>query len=73
MTATVDTLSHVPIQDRPWLTRTEAAAIARVHVKTIYAACNSGALPEHKGIGKHSGRIRRSDLDAWIEHGQVES
>lgn len=66
MTATISELPHIPIQDRPWLTRAEAASLARVHQRTIDAACRSGLLIEHKGMGEKSGRIKRADLDTWI-------
>jgi hypothetical protein len=57
----------VALLEMPWLTRRDAAAVARVNVNIIGAAIRAGALVEYRGAGKQSGRIKRADLDAWIE------
>ena len=58
---------NIPLLELPWLTRLEAAAIARVNVNIIGVAVRSGQLVEYRGAGRQSGRIKRSDLDGWIE------
>lgn len=57
----------IPLQDRPWLTRADAAALARVSLRTIAGACLAGDLPEYRGAGDRVGRIKRTDLDRWRE------
>lgn len=48
------------------LTAQEVAAIARVHVRTFYRWCRSGAGPDETVMGG-SVRYRESDVRAWME------
>lgn len=64
---TVTRPPEIPLLALPWLTRLEAAAIARVNVDKVGAAVRSGDLIEYRGAGDRCGRIKRADLDAWIE------
>lgn len=56
----------VPIWHRPLLTADEAAALTGIPVKIVRAAVRSGDLPA-RYAGSSTARIRRSDLDAWVD------
>jgi excisionase family DNA binding protein len=61
--------SMLPNSDNnsPWLTADEAAARARVGVKTIYAATRAGKLRHAKIGGRRELRFRDSWIDQWLE------
>jgi excisionase family DNA binding protein len=48
------------------MTLPEVAAHLGVPVTTIYAWRHAGVAPRGMRVGKHI-RVRRSDLDAWME------
>ena len=51
--------------DSEYLTKEEAGAIVGLHPKTIERVIRRGELRSFKPAGRV--RIRRSDLDAWVE------
>jgi excisionase family DNA binding protein len=53
-----------------YLTKAQAGEIVQLHPKTIERAILDGELPAYKLREKV--RIRRSDLEAWIERNRVE-
>jgi len=53
----------------PWLTAREAAAYARVSVRTIYAACRGTGphrLRHARLAGRRDVRVLRSWIDDWL-------
>lgn len=52
----------------------EAAEELAVSAKVVYRLCESGDIPHHRiGVGRGSIRIRREDLDVFIDDCRVES
>lgn len=49
-----------------WLTLDEIAGELGVPVRTVYAWRTKGLAPRGYRIGKHV-RVKRTDLDAWLE------
>lgn len=50
-----------------WLTKTEAAAYAKIGPRLIQDAVNSGELPAYPiGKGKRDYRLRATDIDTWL-------
>ncbi|MFP3883347.1 MAG: helix-turn-helix transcriptional regulator [Actinomycetota bacterium] len=60
------------LQTRPsrLITVTEAASVARVSEKTIRRRLSSRKL-KYLRVGGRAIRIRRGDLEAWLDKGQV--
>jgi len=55
------------------LTVIQAAKAARVGKRTIYKLCEEGRLPHHRvGTGRGTIRIKRHDLDRYLEQNRVE-
>jgi excisionase family DNA binding protein len=55
------------------LTVVQAAALAGVGKRTIYKLCEDGRLPHHRvGTGRGTIRIKRRDLDRYLEQNRVE-
>lgn len=52
---------------KTWLSQQEAAAYAGVHEATIWRARKAGTL-QAGGVGRKV-RIRRTELDRWLEEG----
>ncbi len=55
-----------------WLTPDEEAAILNVSDKTVYRRIRDKSLPA-RHEGKRLYRIRKSDLDTYIQKGIIES
>lgn len=51
----------------PWLLATEAAAYARLSLKTLYREARLGRLRHARVGGRRELRFRREWLDAWLE------
>jgi excisionase family DNA binding protein len=52
---------------RDWLTTEEAAEYLRIHVNTVRRWAREGAIPAAK-LGNRGGfRLRREDLDRFLE------
>lgn len=65
------TAAAIPLHLKPWLTRAEACIVANVGKETLKSAIYAGALPEYElAGGDRCRRIKRADLDAWIESGR---
>jgi len=52
----------------PWLTLQESAAEVKVHENTLYTAIKRGQLRAARVSARGAYRIRRSWLDAYLEH-----
>lgn len=57
---------YVPINDRPLLGVPEAEALTGVPAKIIRAQVRNGLL-KARMAGSTTMRIRRADLDAWLD------
>jgi excisionase family DNA binding protein len=56
------------------LTVIQAAMVAKVGKRTIYKLCEDGHLPYHRvGTGRGTIRIKRNDLDRYLQQNRVES
>ena len=55
------------------LTVVQAATLAGVGKRTIYKLCEDGRLPHHRvGTGRGTIRVKRDDLDRYLEQNRVE-
>lgn len=61
---------HEYLTKPEYLTKAQAGEIVQLHPKTIERAIQAGELPAYKLRGKV--RIRRRDLEAWVEANAVE-
>jgi excisionase family DNA binding protein len=68
----LDQVNHAanPLDSEEWLTKAEAGELLKLHPKTIERAVGRGDIRGYKLQGRI--RIRRADLDTWIEANQVE-
>lgn len=59
------------LADTPWLTSDEAAAYAKVNLRTVQDACNRNELRHCRLRGKPGNPIRtkREWIDRWLEGG----
>lgn len=57
---------YVPIENRPLLGAPEAEALTGIPVKIIRAQVRNGLL-KARMAGSTTMRIRRADLDAWLD------
>jgi excisionase family DNA binding protein len=55
--------------ESPFLTTDEVLGYLKVNARTVYRLIRSGQLPAIR-VGRQW-RVRRSDLDAWLERQRV--
>jgi len=58
-----------PDDSRRLMTTEEVIAYLRVNTRTVYRLIQAGDLPAVR-VGRQW-RVRRGDLDAWLEQGRV--
>lgn len=60
----------MPLEDKEWLSLTEASDLLQVHPTTLRRWADSGAIPHLRTPGGHR-RFRRADLAAWLQGAQA--
>ena len=65
-------LENQPEEQEEWLSPQAIAEELNLHINTVYRMCQSGQLPVYNlTIGKtgtkYYYRVKRSDLDNWLE------
>jgi excisionase family DNA binding protein len=60
-------LQDVPIPNSDWLTIREGAAYVRMGYARFNEEVNRGGLPLYYAPGSKRRRVRKQDLDKWIE------